>query len=67
MFFIFHIMFFIFLSYYVFDEYSFVLVLNRMSKKLKSVTKKLFKGKSRSGTADTLFSVVVLPIVGEQR
>jgi hypothetical protein len=25
-------MFFIFLSYYVFDEYSLVLVLNRMSK-----------------------------------
>jgi hypothetical protein len=57
MFFIFHIMFlifyftfmlypitfFIFLSYYVFDEYSLVLVLNRMSKRLKSVTKKLFR------------------------
>jgi hypothetical protein len=48
-------MFFIFLSYYVLDEYSIVLVLNRMSKKLKSVTKKLFRGKSRVGTVDTLF------------
>jgi hypothetical protein len=49
------IMFFIFLSYYVFNEYSLVLVLNRMSKKLKSVTKKLFGGKSRAGMVDTLF------------
>jgi hypothetical protein len=49
------ITFFMFLSYYVFDEYSLVLVLNRMSKWLKSVTKKLFEGKSRAGTADTLF------------
>jgi hypothetical protein len=62
MFFIFHIIvllypitFFIFLSYYIFDEYSVVLVLNKMSKKLKSVTKKLFGGKSRAGMADTLF------------
>jgi hypothetical protein len=49
------IMFFIFLSYYVFYEYSLVLVLNRMSKSLKSVMKKLFRGKSRAGTANTLF------------
>jgi hypothetical protein len=49
------ITFFIFLSYYVFDEYSLVLVLNRMSKRLKSVTKKLFRGKSRAGMVDTLF------------
>jgi hypothetical protein len=49
------ITFFIFLSYYVFDEYSLVLVLNRMSKRLKSVTKKLFGGKSMMGTVDTLF------------
>jgi hypothetical protein len=62
MFFIFHIIFllypitfFIFLSYYVFDEYSLVLILNRMSKKLKSVKKKLFEGKSRARTAGTLF------------
>jgi hypothetical protein len=55
MFFIFHITFFIFLSYYVFDEYSLVLVLNRLSKRLKSVMKKLFRGKSRAGMADTLF------------
>jgi hypothetical protein len=62
MFFIFHIIFllypitfFIFLSYYVFDEYSLILVLNRMSKNLKSITKRLFGGKSRAGTADTLF------------
>jgi hypothetical protein len=53
--FIFYIMFFIFLLYYVFDEYPLVLVLNRMSKKLKSVMKKLFRGKSRAGTADILF------------
>jgi hypothetical protein len=62
MFFIFHIIFllypiriFIFLSYYVFYECSLVLILNRMSKMLKSVMKKLFGGKSRAGTADTLF------------
>jgi hypothetical protein len=62
MFFIFHITlilypitFFIFLSYYVFDEYSHVLVLNRMSKRLKSVMKKLFGGKSRAGPVDTFF------------
>jgi hypothetical protein len=62
MLFIFHIIFllypitfFIFLSYYVFDEYSLVLVLNMMSRKLKSVTKKLFAGKSRAGMVDTLF------------
>jgi hypothetical protein len=60
-------MFFIFLSYYIFDEYSLVLVLNRMSKKLKSVMKKLFGGRSRAGTADTFFSIVVQPIADEQR
>jgi hypothetical protein len=38
----------LYISYYVFDEYSLVLVLNRMSKRLKSVTKKLFGGKSSS-------------------
>jgi hypothetical protein len=32
-----------------------VLVLNKMSKMLKSVTKKQFGGKSRVGTADNLF------------
>jgi hypothetical protein len=46
---------FIFLSYYIFDEYSLVLVLNRMSKRLKSVMNKLFRGKRRAGTVDTLF------------
>jgi hypothetical protein len=50
------ITFFIFLSYYVFDEYTLVLVLNRMSKRLKSATKKLFRGKSRAGR--------VAPLVG---
>jgi hypothetical protein len=59
------IAFFIFLSYYVFDEYSFVLVLNRMLKKLKSVMKKLFRGKSRAGTTNTFFRVVVLSIADE--
>jgi hypothetical protein len=39
----------------IFNEFSLVLVLNMMSKKLKSVTKKLFRGKSRVGTADTHF------------
>jgi hypothetical protein len=34
---------------------------------LKSVMKKLFGGKSRAGTADTLFRVVVLPVADEQR
>jgi hypothetical protein len=64
MFFIFHIIFllfpitfFIFISYYVFYEYSLVLVLNRMSNKLKSVTEMIFVGKSRAGMADTLFQV----------
>jgi hypothetical protein len=57
---IFHIMFYIFpitfiIFHTVFNEYPLVLVLNRMSNKLKSVTKKLFGGKSRVGTADTLF------------
>jgi hypothetical protein len=61
------ITFFILLSYYDFYEYSLVFVLNRMSKRMKSVTKKLFGGKSRAGTADTLFRVVVLPVVTEQR
>jgi hypothetical protein len=47
----------LYISYYVFDEYSLVLVLNRMSKRLKSVTKKLFRGKSSSRelSMDTLF------------
>jgi hypothetical protein len=64
---LYHITFFIFLSYYVFDEYSLVLVLNRMSKRLKSVTKKLYEGKSRARMTDTLFRVVVLPVATEQR
>jgi hypothetical protein len=55
MLFIFHITFFIFLSYYDFDEYTLVLVLNKMLKRMGSVTKKLFGGKSRAGTLDTLF------------
>jgi hypothetical protein len=62
MFFIFHItfmlypiMFFIFLSYYNLDEYSLVLVLNRMSKRMKNVMMKLFGGKSRARMADTHF------------
>jgi hypothetical protein len=38
-----------------------------MMKKLKSVTKKLFGGKSRAGMVDTLFRVVVPPLAGEQR
>jgi hypothetical protein len=40
-----------------------------MSKRLKSVTKKLFGGKSssRALTMDTLFRVVVLPVDTEQR
>jgi hypothetical protein len=49
------ITFFIFLSYYDFDEYPLVFVLNRMSKRKRSVTKKLFRGKSRAGMAATLF------------
>jgi hypothetical protein len=61
-FFLFHItfmlypiMFFIFLSYYDFYEYSLMFILNRMSKRLKSVTKKLFGGKSSAERANTLF------------
>jgi hypothetical protein len=60
-------MFFIFLSYYDFDEYSLVFVLNRMSKRLKSVMKKLFGGKSRAGGWTPFFRVVVLPVPAEQR
>jgi hypothetical protein len=46
----------LYISYYVFDEYSLVIVLNSMSKILKSVTKKLFGGKSsRVLPTDTLF------------
>jgi hypothetical protein len=45
----------LYISYYVFDEYSLVLVLNGMSKRLKSVMKKLFRGKSsRALLTDTL-------------
>jgi hypothetical protein len=43
----------LYISYYVFDEYSLVLVLNRVSKRLKSVTKKLFGGKSSSRALST--------------
>jgi hypothetical protein len=53
-----YILYYVFyISYFVFDEYSLVLVLNRMSKRLKSVTKKLFGGKSssRALSMDTLF------------
>jgi hypothetical protein len=53
------------ITFFIFDEYSLVLVLNRMLKRLKSVMKKLFGGKSRAGTADTLFRVVVLPVADE--
>ena len=41
--------------YYVFATYSLVLVFNRMSKKLKAVSKKLFGRKSKTGPEDTLF------------
>jgi hypothetical protein len=49
------ITFFIFLLYYDFDEYSFMFVLNRISKRLNSVMKKLFGEKSSTRRADTLF------------
>jgi hypothetical protein len=52
--------FFIFLSYYDFDEYSLVLVLNRMSKRLKSVTKKLLGGKVVRGWQPPFFRVIEL-------
>jgi hypothetical protein len=47
----------LYISYYVFDKYSLVLVLNGISKRLKSVTKELFGGKSssRALSMDTLF------------
>jgi hypothetical protein len=58
----------LYILYYVFDEYLLVLVLNRMSKMLKSVTKKLFEGKSSTALpTDTLFRIVVLPVDAEQR
>jgi hypothetical protein len=41
--------------------------LNRMSKKLKSIMKKLFRGKSRAGWRTSFFKVVVLPLAGGQR
>jgi hypothetical protein len=49
------IAFFLFLSNYNFDEYPLVFVLNSMLKRLKSVMKKLFGGKSRAEMVDTLF------------
>jgi hypothetical protein len=46
----------LYISYYVFNGYSLILVLNRMSKRLKSVMKKLFGGKSSTVLpTDTLF------------
>jgi hypothetical protein len=43
-------------------------VINRMSKRLKSVMKKLFGGKSSTTLPmDTFFGVVVLPVDAEQR
>jgi hypothetical protein len=45
----------LYISHYVLDEYPLMLVLNMMSKKLKSVMKKLFKGNSRVRTMNTLF------------
>jgi hypothetical protein len=46
----------LYISYYVFDEYSLVLVLNRMLKRLKSATKKLIGRKSSTALpTDTLF------------
>jgi hypothetical protein len=46
----------LYISYYVFNGYSLILVLNRMSKRLKSVMKKLFGGKSSTALpTDTLF------------
>jgi hypothetical protein len=56
----------LYISYYVFDEYSLVLALNRMQKKLKSVTKKLFRGKVGQGLWTPFFRIVVLPLAGEQ-
>jgi hypothetical protein len=67
MFLIFHITFLIFRiifsisyyilnsSYYVLTTYTLVLIFNRMSKKLKVVSKKLFRRKSKTGPEDTLF------------
>jgi hypothetical protein len=43
------------ISYYVLDTYLLVLVFNRMSKKLKVVSKKLFGRKSKAGSEVTLF------------
>jgi hypothetical protein len=46
----------LYISYYVSDEYSLLLILNSMSKRLKSVTKKLFEEKSsRTLPMNTLF------------
>jgi hypothetical protein len=56
------ITFFIFLSYYDFDEYSLMFVLNRMSKKLKSVAKKLSGEKSSARRRAPFFRVVVLAV-----
>jgi hypothetical protein len=57
MFFIFHIIFLLFpITFFIFHTiFLMKLVLNRMSKKLKSVTKKLFRGKSMAGMMGIVF------------
>jgi hypothetical protein len=50
----------LYISYYVLHEYSLVLVMNKMSKKLKSVMKKLFRGKSGAGMVDIVFPVHIV-------
>jgi hypothetical protein len=61
------ITFFIFLSHYDFDEYSLVFGLNRMSKRLKSVTRSSSEQRVGRGGRTPFFRVVVLPVPTEQR
>jgi hypothetical protein len=51
------------MSYYILITYSLVLVFNRMSKKLKVVSKKLFRRKSKEGPEDTKH--IDLTLVGQ--
>jgi hypothetical protein len=59
----------LYISYYDFDEYSLVLVLNRMSKRMKSVTKNSLEERVVAGRCQRtpIFRVVVLPVDAEQR
>jgi hypothetical protein len=55
------------ISHYVLATYSLVLVFNRMSKKLKVVSKKLFRRKSNTGQRTPFLRVVLQAQAGKTR